>query len=352
MSKNKVFRTKNDRFSFMFDQKSIFNIVFMTCVLLVLFLVSASIGESFIHPLQVMKTLFGHGEPGDQLIIETLRMPRLLVALFAGAGLAISGAILQGMIKNPLASPDIIGITGGAGVTVVLFLALFSNDNHSLIVSVQWMPLAAFLGAVALGFIVYFLSYKNGISPIRLILIGIGLSTLTQALTTMFMMLGPIHRAAQANLWLTGSVNGASWTDVQLIAPVIILLFLLTLVSFRKVNAQTLGGELALSIGAHLQRDRILMLILCTGLAGTTVAFAGGIGFVGLMAPHMARRLVGSSYGALIPLSALIGAILVMGADLLGRTAFSPHEVPAGVFTATIGAPYFIYLLYKSKNRS
>ncbi|MFG6119665.1 FecCD family ABC transporter permease [Thalassobacillus sp. B23F22_16] len=349
MSRYRVFRTKNDWISFLFDPRSIIVTALLFIVLAILFLFSAALGEIFVHPLDVIKVLIGQGNEINQMVVNSFRMPRILTALFVGVALSVSGAILQGMIRNPLASPDIIGITGGAGVAVVAFLAIFSNADNALTVSLQWLPFASFIGAVVVGFMVYILAYKNGISPMTLVLIGIGISLLTQALTTMFMILGPIFRASQANIWLTGSVYGSNWAEVKILVPVVLVLFVLSLMVARRINAQELGEEAAAGIGAHLQRDRLVFLTLCTAMTGAAVAFAGGIGFVGLMAPHIARRLVGSSYGALIPVSALVGAIVVLGADLVGRTMFSPLEVPAGVFTAAIGAPYFIFLLYKSK---
>ncbi|WP_181347293.1 iron chelate uptake ABC transporter family permease subunit [Thalassobacillus sp. CUG 92003] len=349
MNKYRVFRTKGGRFSALFDQRALTVALSLTAVLAGLFILSASLGEMFINPFEVIKVLLGQGSDTSGLVVNKFRMPRMLVALLTGVALAVSGAILQGMIRNPLASPDIIGITGGAAVAVVAFLSAFSDENNALTVSIQWMTLAAFAGAMVVGIAVYLLAYKNGVSPMRLILIGIGISALMQALTTMFMIVGPIFRAAQANIWLTGSVQGSGWDDVHILAPIVVVLTIFAILIARRVNAQELGDELAAGIGAHLQWDRLLFLGLCTALTGVAVAFAGGVGFVGLMAPHMARRLVGSSYGGLIPVAALVGAILVLGADLIGRTMFSPQEVPAGVFTATIGAPYFIYLLFKSK---
>ena len=164
------------------------------------------------------------------------------------------------------------------------------------------------------------------------------------------MILGPIYRASQANIWITGTVNGSSWENVFVLVPIVMVLLLITFMSARKINVQELGDELATGVGSRVQWQRFTLLIISTGLVGAAVAFAGGIGFVGLMGPHMARRLVGSSFGALLPTSALIGGILVVLADLIGRTVFLPLEVPAGVFTAAIGAPYFIYLLFRTRN--
>lgn len=314
------------------------------------FIISTGLGDMKINPVTVVSVLFGGGTEMEKLVIQSFRLPRIIVALVVGMSLAVAGGILQGMIRNPLASPDVLGITGGASTAVVLFLAIFSNESNALTVSIQWMPLAAFIGSAVAGLLVYIFAWKNGVSPVRLVLIGIGLSALFQALTTMMMLLGPIYRASQANIWITGTVHGSTWTNVFTIVPWAFTLMLVAFFMARKVNVLGLGDDVATSVGTHVQKLRFVLLLISTALIGSSVAFAGGIGFVGLMAPHMARRLVGSVYGALLPVSALIGAILVMVADLIGRTMFSPLEIPAGVFTAGIGAPYFIYLLFKTRN--
>ncbi|MGO1058588.1 FecCD family ABC transporter permease [Planococcus sp. FY231025] len=338
--------------SFLIDRKSLFILVLLTGLTFSLIVLSLGIGQLAINPIDVVKAIFGAGTDMHNLVVQSFRMPRILLAVFAGAGLAMSGAILQGIIRNPLASPDIIGITAGASFTTVAFLAFYSDRSNTLAVSIHWLPLASFIGAVGMGFLVYVLSQKYGqVAPVRLVLIGIGLSAAAQALTTMMMILGPIFTASRANIWITGSVNGTNWTEVLTIIPWI---FLLTAVLFfyaRRLNIQELGDELTVNAGSLVQRDRLVLLFLSSALAGGAVAFAGGIGFVGLMAPHMARKLVGSAFGALLPVSALLGGLIVLLADLIARTAFAPLEIPAGVFTSAIGAPYFIYLLYRTRNR-
>lgn len=351
MRKYRSFRTLNGKVSFLVDQKAVNTFLVLLAIAFILLVLSAGLGEMKINPLSVLQVFFGGGTDMDRLVVQSFRLPRIIVALLVGMGLAVAGGILQGMIRNPLASPDILGITGGAAVAVVGFLAIFSDENNALTVSIKWLPVAAFLGALVVALLVYFLSWKNGVSPIRLVLIGIGISTLMQALTTLLMILGPIYRASQANIWITGTVYGSNWSEVRILVPLIIILLVVAIMMARTVNIQELGDEIATGVGGRVQRQRFLLLIISTALIASSVAFAGGIGFVGLMAPHMARRLVGSAFGALLPVSALIGGILVMVADLIGRTMFSPLEVPAGVFTAAIGAPYFIFLLFKTRNQ-
>ncbi|WP_299087535.1 iron ABC transporter permease [uncultured Metabacillus sp.] len=350
MKKYLKLRIGSDKISFLIDKKALITSVILLLIVSAIFLISTGIGEVLISPVNVFKTLIGYGTDMENLFVFSFRLPRIMVALLVGICLATAGAILQGLIRNPLASPDIIGITGGGSVAVVVFLMLFSDKNNALTVNIEWMPVAAFLGATLLGLLVYLLSWKNGSSSIRLVLIGIGLSMLTQSLTTLFMIRGPIYQAAQANVWITGTVYAATWEQVRVMLPVVLILLVICMISVRNVNIQELGDELATGVGSAVQKNRLFLLILSTALTGIAVAFAGAISFVGLMAPHIGRRLVGSSFGSLLPVSALIGAILVMVADLIGRSLFSPLEVPAGVFTAAIGAPYFIYLLFKTRN--
>ncbi|WP_409295223.1 FecCD family ABC transporter permease [Peribacillus sp. SCS-26] len=344
-------RLLKGKISFLLDIKALTAGLVLAALTLLLFLFSTGTGQMYISPVRVLLALAGSGSSLEETVIHSLRLPRIITAVFTGASLAVAGAMLQGMIKNPLASPDIIGLTNGASLAVVSFLAIFSNDDNSLTVSIAWLPAAAFAGAAAAAVLVYMLSYKNGMSPIRMVLIGIGISALLQAGTTLMMILGPIFRASQANIWITGSVNGTKWSDVNILVPVSVLLIIGAFIMSRHLNIQELGEDVAAGAGGRIGLQRVWMLVFAAALTGTGVAFAGGIGFVGLMAPHIARRLAGGSFGALIPVSALVGAILVLAADLIGRTLFAPLEIPAGVFTASIGAPYFIYLLYKTRNQ-
>ncbi|MGE7909760.1 FecCD family ABC transporter permease [Lysinibacillus xylanilyticus] len=351
MKNLKTIRLLQNKVSFLLDIKASKKLTLISIIALAVFLFSASFGDSFINPIKVLQVLIGNGSDFDQLIIVDFRMPRIFIAAFAGMALAVAGAILQGIIKNPLASPDLIGISAGGGAAVVGFLAMFSDSNHSLTVSIEWLPLAGFIGATIVGLIVYIFAWKDGVTPTRLVLIGIGVSAFMQAITTMLMIIGPIYQASEANKWITGSVKSADWSQVQIVVPLILILLLITFFITRQLNVQELGDDTAASLGQSVQKTRLFLLLLSSSLVASAISFAGAIGFVGLMAPHIARRIVGPSFGVLIPTSAAIGAILVMVADIIGRTAFNPLEVPAGVFTAAIGAPYFIYLLFRNPRK-
>lgn len=345
MKKYITLRGKALPVSFLLNRKTlVLTFVFAALAVLVL-IVSTGMGTVKIHPVDVVKTLLGMGTEREALFIEKFRLPRILTAFLVGACLAVSGAILQGLIRNPLASPDVIGITGGASAAAVSFIVLFES------VSIMWLPAAAFLGATIITFLIYGLAWKNGVTPLRFVLIGVGIDAAMKAVTTLLIVISPIQHAAKAKIWLTGSVYGTNWTDVSMLLIWMLVLFPLAFIYTRSVNVQQLGDDIAVSVGSPVSRHRLLLLFISAGLAGAAIAIGGAMNFVGLLAPHIARKLVGPSFGGLLPLTAFIGALLVMLADLVARTAFPPLDLPVGIFTSAIGAPFFMYLLYKNRNK-
>ncbi|KMK75232.1 FecCD family ABC transporter permease [Alkalihalobacillus pseudalcaliphilus] len=336
-------RAKNEQWSIQFERKTVYVFLILFFMNVLLFLSSLSIGSDWIHPIEVVKHLVGQGNPQYDFVINVWRLPRTLLAIFVGCALAVSGLILQGIIRNPLASPDIIGITSGGSVGAIVFIGYFMGA-----VSIQWLSLAAIIGAAIVATLIYLLSWSKGVTPIRLVLMGIGISAIMNALVTMLMVMSDTAITTKSYLWLTGSLYGASWSDIQLMFPWLLLCLLLTYILARTMAVKELGDDIATSLGVKVQIYRVIFLAISVVLAGIAVAFAGGIGFIGLMAPHIARTLIGRSFAGLIPVSALVGSFLVMAADLIGRSAFLPSDIPAGVFTASIGAPFFIYLLYRN----
>ncbi|MBW4460395.1 MAG: iron ABC transporter permease [Nodosilinea sp. WJT8-NPBG4] len=307
---------------------------------------NVSQGEYAVPPLEVVKTILGFPASSDYaFVVNTLRLPRALVALLVGMGLATAGTILQGLTRNPLAAPEIIGINSGASLVAVAVIVLFPQ------VATGWLPLAAFLGGLGAASAIYLLAWNGGSSPIRLILIGIGLTSLTGAFTSLMITFGNIYDVSQALIWLTGSVYGRSWEHLWPLLPWLAVFLPLTLVLARDLDTLNLGDNLAQGLGSRVEWTRSLLLLCTVALAGAAVATAGTIGFVGLMAPHLGRQLVGPSHVGLIPVAALIGACIVELADIVGRLAFAPIELPCGVITAVIGAPYFLWLLYRDRNQ-
>lgn len=345
MKNYRSIRNRSGTISFLLEKKAVMIFLVLVCLSLLLFIMGLSVGSTFISPIAIVQQLLGIGNSEHTFVIETLRLPRMILSLLVGMALGVSGLILQGIIRNPLASPDIIGITGGASVAAVFFITYFSE------VSLKWLPLIAIIGAGIVSLIIYLLAWKNGVTPIRLVLIGIGVQAAMGSLVTMMIVLSPTYSTSEAYIWLTGSVYGANWENVYSMLPWVLIFVPLALLFSRAVNVQELGDQVALGVGSRVQLHRFALLFVSVALAGSAVAFAGGIGFVGLIAPHIARKLVGRSFGSLVPVSALIGGLIVVLADVVARTAFLPLDLPAGVFVSGIGAPFFIYLLYRNRHQ-
>ncbi|WOD36947.1 iron ABC transporter permease [Nodosilinea sp. E11] len=332
--------------SFRVDRRVPAVLAVLVAIALLSLIFNVSQGEYPVPPLEVVKTILGFPASLDYaFVVNTLRLPRALVALLVGMGLATAGTILQGLTRNPLAAPEIIGINAGASLVAVALIVLFPQ------VAVGWLPIAAFLGGLGAAIAIYLLAWNGGSSPMRLILVGIGLTSLTGAFTTLMITFGNIYDVSQALVWLTGSVYGRSWEHLWPLLPWLAVFLPLTLVLARDLDTLNLGDNLAQGLGSRVEWTRSLLLLCAVALAGASVATAGTIGFVGLMAPHLARNLVGPSHAGLIPAAALTGACIVELADIVGRLAFAPIELPCGVITAIIGAPYFLWLLYRDGQR-
>ncbi|KAJ52722.1 iron complex transport system permease protein [Clostridium tetanomorphum] len=342
-----VFR--KGKFSYIYEKRSVLIVVFALILSIVSILLSTSIGQKYIPILKVIEVLLGNSQGGDSLIINTIRLPRTLVAFLVGASLGISGAILQGVVKNPLADPNIIGITASGSVGALVFLTLFTDSkNNSLTISIFYMPVFAFAGALLSVLLIYFLAYKKGVTPYRLIFIGIAISGASKALTSILIINGPVIFIKEAQLWITGTVYGTSWINVKLLFIWFSCIYLITLIYIRELNVQSLDDSISTGLGNDVEKNRFILMILSAALASGAVAVGGGISFVGLIAPHICRKLTNSSFEYITPLSALIGGIIVVLSDIAARTLFFPLDLPVGIFTAGIGAPFFIYLLVKN----
>lgn len=302
-----------------------------------------SIGTLHVDVNEVLFNLL-NPDSAQPFVLETLRLPRMLMAALVGAALGCSGLVLQSMIRNPLASPDIIGITSGASAAAVCFLSFFKGT-----LSIEWLPVFAICGAFIASVLIYVLSWRNGVSPMRLILVGIGVSASMGAIVTLLIAVSSESTSLTAYVWLTGSVYAASWEDVKALAVWVLISLSLSLYFARRINAQELGDATSVGLGIPLQPTRISLLLLSVMMAAPAIAYAGAVSFVGLIAPHIARRFVSRSFALLMPATAFTGACLVMLADLCGRTLFQPLDIPAGVFVSAIGAPFFLYLLCRQR---
>ena len=266
----------------------------------------------------------------------------MLLAVLVGAALAVSGAIFQGLVRNPLVSPDIIGVNSGAN----LFVAFWLITGYSY----AFVPWVAFLGASVAAIAVYSLSWRGSISPNRLILVGIGVGEMLAAFTTYLFVSATIEQVRPAQVWSIGSVYGADWGDVRLLAIALVILLPIGIALMWPMRIMQLGEDSARSLGLGVERTRIIMLLVGCALAAFSVAVAGPIGFVALMVPHMARLIAGPLSGSVLVLTALLGSLFLLLADVIGQH-FLPVSLPVGVLTSAIGAPYFLFLLYRTTVR-
>lgn len=286
---------------------------------------------------EVWQALGGQGSAQHQAIIWDLRLPRILAAALVGAALGMAGALLQGMLRNSLADPFVLGISAGAGLVAIAGITLS--------VLPIYIPLGAWLGAMVTTVVVYLLGYRAGtITVERLILAGIAISSLLGSLQTLLLLWSDESRLQAALNWLVGSLNGRGWPVVQVAAPYIMIGVLGGCALARPLNLLGLGDELAASLGTSLLRTRILVGLVASLLAGSAVSIAGLIGFIGLIVPHGVRMLIGNDYRWLLPLSSLGGALVLMMADLAARSG--AIELPVGAVTSLLGSPVFIWLLY------
>ncbi len=270
-------------------------------------------------------------------IIWNIRLPRTIVGAFVGVNLAISGAILQAVMRNPLADPHIIGISSGAGLAGVTVMILFPHMDYLI------TPIA-FLGAMAAAVCIYILAWKNGIKPVRIILAGVAVSAFLGAGISGLMIFYS-DRVHGALMWMVGGLAARSWPHVGIILPYAIIGLILALVCANYLNILQLGDEMARGLGLNVEVVRIAMTAVAALLAASAVSVAGLLGFVGLIVPHAARLLIGSDYRFLLPASALLGIGVVTLSDTLARTMFSPVELPVGIIMAALGAPFFLFLL-------
>ena len=269
------------------------------------------------------------------------RLPRAVLAILLGGALAISGVLVQSVVRNPLASPDILGINNAAGLVAVSVLMFLPN------LAFYWMPIFAFLGGV-LSFVILWIVCGFNFRPIKMAIIGVALSALWAAISHYLMLTNPVE-INTAMLWLTGSLWGRSWSYLNVVLPWLVVLLPLPFIFCRDLDTLGLGENKASTLGVTVNKVQISVLVLAVALSTTAVAICGPIAFLGLVAPHLARRLVGGRHRILLPAALTIGALLLQLSDILARVIDPPTELPAGILTAIIGAPYFFYLLMRTK---
>lgn len=286
---------------------------------------------------EIIAAMTGGSAGMHQQIIMNIRLPRTIVAGLVGVNLALSGAILQAVMKNPLADPHIIGISAGAGIMGIFIMLLFPD--------LSWfITPAAFAGAMGAAILIYILAWKNGIQPIRIILAGVAVSAFLGAGISALMIIYS-DRVHSALMWMVGGLSARSWPQVMLIWPYTLAGMIFTLLAARHLNILQLGDELAKGLGLRVERTRLILTAAAALLAASAVSVVGLLGFVGLIVPHAARLMIGSDYRYLLPAAIFLGAATVMLSDTFARVAFAPVELPVGIIMAAIGAPFFLFLL-------
>ncbi len=300
---------------------------------------------------RILQTFMGYGTKAENLAILKIRLPRMVIALLVGLALSASGCILQTVTKNPLAEPGMIGMNAGAALAVVGFLSFQKSVYYDVLTinNVLFMPLVAMIGGVLASVLIFSISYRRGITPVRLILVGIGVNAGINAIISYYMLTSSKGDYNQVLTWTNGSLWGSSWMYVKLVAPVILILLVILYFRSRVLDALQLGDEMATGLGIQTKKESIVFFFLAAVLAAVATAVAGNIAFLGLLGPQLAKRIVGGRHRFMIPLGGLISATILILADTASRNLFSPMELPVGITVSVIGVPYFIYLLIKEK---
>ncbi len=325
-------------------------LIVLSVLLILSFGITLCWGTYKVSPLEVINTLLGNGTKLQNTAILSIRLPRLLVGVFVGIALSTAGAVLQTITKNDLADTGIIGINAGAAVAAVLFITYSTGTYYSELgsASIFVLPFMAIMGAAITAFVIYMMSSRGGIiRPKRLLLIGIGLNAGLNAFITFFTFRGGVGDYNRVLVWTSGSLWGSGWAYAKVIIPIVSVFFIFILLNHKKLDILNLSDETALSLGLNLEKERKKFISLAVILAGTATAFAGNIGFLGLISPHIAKKLVGPYHKKFITVSAMISVIIVLMADAVSRNLFSPIEIPVGITVSIFGVPYFIYLMMK-----
>ncbi|GKU83807.1 iron ABC transporter permease [Niallia sp. NCCP-28] len=308
---------------------------------------SLGMGASSLSYNRLLPTFLGNGTFKEEFVLFSIRLPRIIITFLAGVALALSGAILQSITRNDLAEPGIIGINSGAGVAVAVFFLFFPIEAGSF---TYLIPIFAFAGAFFTSVLIYFFSYKRatGFQPIRLVLVGVGFSMALSGIMIVLISSADREKVNFIAKWLSGNIWGSDWIFIYSILPWLIILIPFVFYKAKRLDLLSLNEPVVIGLGVSINKERITLLIAAIALASAAVSVAGSIFFIGLMAPHIAKALVGPRNQLFLPVAMLIGGWLLLLADTIGRNIVDPDGIPAGIVVAFIGAPYFIYLLLKN----
>lgn len=331
-------------------------IVMMTA-LIITSVFALSSGAADVNVKSTLKYIISFGQTADidayeRIVIETIRLPRVILGILIGASLAVSGAVMQGLFRNPLADPGIVGVASGAGLGAVTFIVLGAGylAPVAALFGIYHIPIAAFLGGLLTTFLLYRISTRGGRTSVAtMLLAGIALGAMTGALTGLLVFKADDQQLRDLTFWQLGSLAGATWMKIFAIAPIILPVLCLSTFLAKGLNAMTLGEATARHMGINVQTFKRITIITVAASTGAAVAVSGGIGFVGIVVPHLLRLWIGPDHKYLLPASALLGAIMLLLADTVARQIVAPAELPIGIITATIGAPFFLWILLRKR---
>ncbi|MGW0332044.1 FecCD family ABC transporter permease [Streptomyces sp. NPDC003011] len=336
MKTNRALRTPGG-FSLRLDVRAVTVVVLLLVAALTASVVLIGTGDFPIPPADVLRSLAGDGKAGQEFIVNELRLPRVLVGLLVGASMGLSGALFQTISRNPLGSPDVLGLGQGAAAGALIVIVLMSG-------SAAQVTVGALLGGLATGIAIYLLAWKRGVHGYRLVLVGIGVSAILTALNNYLLTMSDLTDAARAVVWITGSLDGRDWDQVWPLLGLCVVLVPLVLAHARALRMMEMGDDVSYALGVRVERVRMLLLVAAVLLTATATAAAGPISFVALTAPQLARRLTRSPGPNLLP-SLCMGATLLVTADWVSQRAFGAGQLPVGVVTGVLGGVYLLWLL-------
>ncbi|MFX0547725.1 FecCD family ABC transporter permease [Hathewaya histolytica] len=326
------------------DSTRVWIIVLCIIVLAILSILTIGIGSADISIGNIIDIFLGKGDEINASIVMDMRLPRIILAIFVGASLSISGVLLQAVMGNPLADPGITGVSSGASLAAILVMIYFPHLYRIL-------PLVAFLGAILACVMVFALSWDNGLNSLRIILAGVAVNAIFLGATSLMSILNS-DKIQGVLLWINGSLAYRGWREVKYIVPYTLIGIILSFLCIKGANILALGDDVATNLGLNVNRTRIFISLVAVFLAGISTSVVGIIGFIGLIVPHICRLIIGSDHKFLIPMSSVVGAILLLLTDTMARFIARPIELPVGVIMSMVGGPFFLFLLRRRKSNA
>ncbi|MBB6623787.1 iron ABC transporter permease [Clostridium gasigenes] len=327
--------------------KGVFTLSILFILIVTVSIFSINFGKMNLSPEAVVNVLLGRGTEAQNLIVFQFRMPRIVLSILVGMGMGVSGCIMQSLLKNDMASPGTLGISSGSGLFMLIFVAVFSVKGYS---SRFMLPIMSFLGGVSAALLIFILSYRKGknISPTGLILTGVAMSSGYGALSLLLTLKLDRTQFEFVQRWQAGSLWGTDWKYIAILLPWILIIFLYVFYKSRMLNILNLGNETATGLGVMVKKEFLGLSLASVALSSGSVALGGDFFFVGMISPHLGRKLVGPDHRVLIPASALIGSLVVLAADTITRTVSLGADIPTGIIITVLSTPYFLYLLAKA----